>query len=96
MLWGNLAHTLWQEKPEHLNKRNSHTPQQKKPHMHCSEDPVQPKGRQKKKTDLKEEIDDSTDIIGGFNTLLSATDRIRTESYPGHKTTEHHQLRGSN
>ena len=47
-------------------------------------------------TELKEEIDNSTDIIGGVNTLLSATDRIRTESYLGHKRTEHHQLRGSN
>ena len=40
--------------------------------MHFSEDPVQPKRREKKKktmTELKEEIDNCTDIIGGFNTL---------------------------
>ena len=46
--------------------------------------------------ELKVEIDKSTVIIGVFNTLLSAIDRTRTESYPVYKRTEHHQPTGSN
>ena len=95
MLRGNLAHIPRQEKPAHLNKRNPCTPQQKKPTCTAVRTQCSQKG-EKKMTELKEEIDNSTDIIGGVNTLLSATDRIRTESYLGHKRTEHHQLRGSN